>query len=66
MIQPELSLLEFKKRFGTERACQNALARWLFVPEVQAQQGYPHKDAAFVAMFKVPFPGVPHLGHHFS
>ena len=30
MIQPELSLLEFKKRFGTERACQNALEkmRW--------------------------------------
>ncbi len=30
MIQPELSLLEFKKRFGTERACQNSLEkmRW--------------------------------------
>ena len=30
MIQPELSLLQFKKRFGTERACQNALEkmRW--------------------------------------
>ncbi len=30
MIQPELSLLEFKKRFGNERACQNALEkmRW--------------------------------------
>ena len=30
MIQPELSLLDFKKRFGTERACQNSLEkmRW--------------------------------------
>ena len=30
MIQPELSLLEFKKRFGSERACQNSLEkmRW--------------------------------------
>lgn len=30
MIQPEFSLLEFKKRFGTERACQKALEkmRW--------------------------------------
>ncbi len=30
MIQPELSLLQFKKRFGTERSCQNALEkmRW--------------------------------------
>lgn len=30
MIQPELSLLQFKKRFGTERACENALEkmRW--------------------------------------
>jgi transposase-like protein len=30
MIQPELSLLEFNKRFGNERACQNALEkmRW--------------------------------------
>jgi transposase-like protein/predicted RNA-binding Zn-ribbon protein involved in translation (DUF1610 family) len=30
MIQPELSLLQFNKRFGTERACKNALEkmRW--------------------------------------
>ncbi len=30
MIQPELSLLKFNKRFGTERACQNSLEkmRW--------------------------------------
>ncbi len=30
MIQSELSLFQFKKRFGTERACQNALEkmRW--------------------------------------
>ena len=30
MIQPELSLLQFKKRFGSERACQNSLEkmRW--------------------------------------
>lgn len=30
MIQPELSLLQFKRRFGTERACQRALEkmRW--------------------------------------
>ncbi len=31
MIQPELSLLQFKKRFGNERACERALEkmRWL-------------------------------------
>lgn len=30
MVQPELSLLQFNKRFGTERACKNALEkmRW--------------------------------------
>ena len=27
MIQPELSLLQFRKRFGTERACEKAMER---------------------------------------
>ncbi len=63
--QLELSLLQFKKRFGSEGACQNALARWLQMPEVQTHQRLPQQDPPSFATYEMPSPSLTHVRRHF-